>query len=323
MEILRLAPYNQTINYSVPSASTSYYLVISANDRYEEIVSASVTSSVNKTISYTLDDSFFKYDDYYAISVYEKVGNFRGDVVVEDNLEIVRPYVDATTLATTATEIEQYKEYESLARNIIDSYVGDGFYFTTEWIQTVGQGTDYMPIWMRGYKVLKVYEDAKKVWDIDSQNGPALDSFDYSITKDKTGIVKDPVGGVDSWNRYERKPAKMAIAASDSISWFDTEDSANIQTFRGGVSFPEGTDYMFYIEAGYRVVPNDVRDAALMLIEDIKCGKLDYYKRYVENYKTDQFDVKYSKLIHEGTGNILVDKILSKYVNTVTRPGVL
>ena len=180
-----------------------------------------------------------------------------------------------------------------------------------------------MPIWMRGYKVLKVYENAEKVWDVDDENGPALDSFDYSITKDKTGIIKDPVAGVDNWNRYERKPAKMAIAASDSISWFDTEDSGNIQTFRGGVSFPEGNDYMFYIEAGYKVVPNDIKDATNMLIEDIKCGKLDYYKRYVDSYRTDQFNIKYNKSMMDGTGNLLVDKILDKYVNQITRPGVL
>ncbi|NDB61022.1 hypothetical protein EB001_21655, partial [bacterium] len=100
-------------------------------------------------------------------------------------------------------------------------------------------------------------------------------------------------------------------------------DSANIQTFKGGVSFPEGADYMFYIEAGYKVVPNDIKDATNMLIEDIKCGKLDYYKRYVDNYRTDQFSIKYNPMMLEGTGNLLVDKILDKYVNVVTRPGVL
>ena len=64
-----------------------------------------------------------------------------------------------------------------------------------------------MPIWIRGYKVLKVYENAEKVWDVDDEDGPALDEYDYSITKDKTAIIKDPVAGVDNWNRAERKPA--------------------------------------------------------------------------------------------------------------------
>jgi len=323
MEILRIPPYPLSIEYTVPTASTSYFLVISNNDRYEEIIDVAVTSNASAVVTRILPDSFSNYDEYYSVAIYEKNGTARGDIVVEDNLEIVRPYVDPNSLGTTATEIAEYTEYEKLARQIIDAYVPEGFYFTTEWLQTVGQGTDYMPLWMRGYRVLKVYENAEKVWDVDDADGPALDSFDYSITKDKTGIIKDPTAGVDNWNRYERKPAKMAIAASDSISWFDTEDSGNIQTFRGGVSFPEGTDYMFYIEAGYKVVPNDIKDATNMLIEDIKCGKLDYYKRYVDTYKTDQFNIRYNKAMIDGTGNLLVDKILDKYVNQITRPGVL
>ena len=60
-----------------------------------------------------------------------------------------------------------------------------------------------------------------------------------------------------------------------------------------------------------------------MLIDDIKCGRLDYYKRYVKNYSTDQFKIEYDKRLMEGTGNILVDKILEKYKENIIRPGVL
>jgi hypothetical protein len=60
-----------------------------------------------------------------------------------------------------------------------------------------------------------------------------------------------------------------------------------------------------------------------MLIYDIKCGKLDYYKRYVKNYSTDQFKIQYDERLIDGTGNILVDKILDKYKETIIRPGVL
>jgi hypothetical protein len=77
------------------------------------------------------------------------------------------------------------------------------------------------------------------------------------------------------------------------------------------------------LETGYKVVPNDITDATKMLIEDIKCGKLDYYKRYIKNYSTDQFKIEYDKRMIDGTGNILVDKILDKYIETIIRPGVL
>ena len=102
-----------------------------------------------------------------------------------------------------------------------------------------------------------------------------------------------------------------------------TEDSGNVQTVSGGVAFSEGTDYIFLLETGYKVVPNDIQDATKMLINDIKCGRLDYYKRYVKAYSTEQFKIEYDKRLLDGTGNILVDKILNKYVNNIVKPGIL
>jgi hypothetical protein len=60
-----------------------------------------------------------------------------------------------------------------------------------------------------------------------------------------------------------------------------------------------------------------------MLIEDIKCGKIDYYKRYVTSYSTDQFRIQFDKTVLDGTGNMLVDKILDKYKKSITRIGIL
>ena len=60
-----------------------------------------------------------------------------------------------------------------------------------------------------------------------------------------------------------------------------------------------------------------------MLIDDLKCGKLDYYKRSIVNYSTDQYRIQIEKSALNGTGNILVDKILDKYINTTINPGVL
>jgi hypothetical protein len=60
-----------------------------------------------------------------------------------------------------------------------------------------------------------------------------------------------------------------------------------------------------------------------MLIEDLKCGKLDYHKRYVSKYSTDQFRIEFEKESFGGTGNLVVDKILEKYITNFGTPGVL
>ena len=60
-----------------------------------------------------------------------------------------------------------------------------------------------------------------------------------------------------------------------------------------------------------------------MLINDIACGKLEYFKRYITDYSTDQFKIKVDSAALSGTGNILVDKILDKYITDVKKPGIL
>lgn len=328
MYILRKPPYPLSVSYTVPDASTDYVIVIKDSDRDEEILREEVESSANATVDYDLPESFSKYDESYAFEIYEAIyvtGSLEpelGDLVVEDNLEIARPYVNPATLGTTASEIAQYTEYERLARTIIDSIAG-GFYYSTTWLEVVGQGTDYMPVWDRTYKILKVYENQKLVWDVDNVDGPALGNWTYLITKDLSAIIKDPVQHVDGFNRSSQKPPTLPIAVSDSIAFFDTEDSGNTFTFVPGVTFPQGWDYIFLLESGYKVVPYDIQDATRMLIDDIKCGKLDYYKRYVLNYSTDQYKIEIDKGALQGTGNILVDKILEKYVLQIYKPEVL
>jgi len=322
MNILRLPPYPLSISYKVSFPSADHMLIIKDSDRDIVRIEEVVTSSAASVITFQLPEYFSKYDESYHLEIYEYPESEIGDLVVEDNLNIERPYIDPSTLGTTASEIKEYEGYESLARAIIDSVTG-GFYYETSYIETVGQGTDYMPLWEKAYKVLKVYENAELVYDVDDTDGPALGDWNYLITKDKSAITKDPVAAVDAMNRAERKPARMALAASDSIFMFDTEDSGNTMTVQPGVVFGQGVDYIFLLETGYRVVPIDIQDAASMLINDIKCGKLDYYKRYVTNYSTDQYRLQFDKGLFEGTGNLLVDKILDKYVTNIGKPGVL
>lgn len=322
MNILRLPPYPLSISYSVPEASTDYLIVIKDSDRDIVRVEQAVESTSGSVVNFNLPDYFSKYDESYHLEIYEYINEESGDIVVEDNLNIERPYIDPKTLGTTASEIREYEEYESLARSIIDSVTG-GFYYETSYVETVGQGTDYAPLWDKAYKILKVYENAELVYDVDNIDGPALGDWNYLITKDKTAITKDPVAAVDSMNRSERKPAQLSLAASDSIFMFDTEDSGNTLTVQPGVVFPQGVDYIFLLETGYRVIPIDIQDATKMLINDIKCGKLDYYKRYVSSYSTDQYRLQFDKGLFEGTGNLLVDKILDRYITNIGKPGVL
>ena len=328
MIITRKPPYPLTATYTVDGPDT-YVVVI--EDLKDNVLSEQVIEVASgNSLTFTLPNDLSKYDETYALSIYildsydpetsEPVYSDY-DVVVEDNLTVERTYIDPATLGTTASEIAQYAQYEQLARAIIDAHTG-GFYLQAKYVEEVGQGTDYFPLWNRTYKILKAYENSELVYD-SSQTPAALGDWNYLITKDKTAITKDPVTELGGFNRSEQKPPVFPLAASDSISLYETDDSGNVFTIQPGTLFPSGVDYIFKLEQGYKVVPVDIQDATLMLIEDIKCGKLDYYKRYVTSYSTDQFRLQFDKSMLNGTGNILVDKIIDKYITDYKRPGVL
>jgi len=320
MEALRVPPYPILVTYTVAEPNTDHIVEIKDKDRNDILAEYEVESSADSKISIEIAGDLTKYDDSYYLVVYQETVD-QDSIVVEDNLEIRRPYVNPAMLGTTASEVAEYAKYERIARAIIDSVTG-GFYYKVEWLDQTGQGTDYLPIWERVYKILKAYENSLLVYDA-SLASPVLGEWVYELTKDKTAIMKNTETPGMIGNRSEQKILTINTASSDSFNVYDTDYSENAYTFSTGAAFPEGWDYLFLLESGYKVIPHDIYEAALMLIDDIKCGKIDYYKRYVTSYNTEQFRIQFDKTVLDGTGNMLVDKILDKYKKSITRIGIL
>lgn len=292
MQILRVPSSN--ISYKVDGLAPGADYAFSGVDLADHSVfSGIVVANSSGVASVALPSNL---DGDYEI-------DFEGEL---DIASVVRPYVDPTTKGTTASEINSYAKNEELARAIIDSVVTEGFYYKKHVLEVTGNGSDYIPLWVNATKVLQVYENNVLVYD--SAN-PSAYSDSYEITKDKTAIVKHYVGQL---NRDESASLILPAAASDIIG---------TQFVYG--SFPKTYDYTIVLEVGYKKLPSDIVRAAELLIDDIACGKLDYYKRYVSDYSTDQFKIKFDTRSFEGTGNIVVDKILSKYVKSIRSIGVL
>ncbi len=72
----------------------------------------------------------------------------------------------------------------------------------------------------------------------------------------------------DSYIRQIGTPKGVPLGESDSIYLYDTEDSPVTMAVKPGVTFPITFNYLFSLETGYKVVPYDIYDATLMLIDD-------------------------------------------------------
>lgn len=292
MEILRVSPYNLSSIIDVTSPLTEYtYTIEDMADH--SITSSTITSDANSKVDIPLPSS---YDGQYIVSVDNRQ-------VLAD---IVRPYVDPNTKAETASEISEYARNEEMARAIIDSVIPEGFYYQKRVIETTGLGNDYIPFWLDVKKILKVYENNVLVFDAEN---PENYEKSFEISQDNTAMIQSASTLV---NRSESSPLILPAAGSD---WLDVK-----YEFRG---FPKTFDYRIVVEAGYLEIPSDIVRAAELLTDDIACGKMDYSSRYVSEYNTDQFKLKFDKRVFEGTGNIVVDKILSKYAKSIRTLGVL
>lgn len=303
MEILRVPPYLDTTNilFTIPSG-----VVIDDVLDYTVIDMADLSSTTGNISgpagSQAPIEVSNRFDTTYQLKVFKD-----GVKIFEDFYTLVRPYVNPNDYGTTASEISQYQQLDADVRAIIDTHITDGFYNKKKTIQAVGQGGDYFSLWEPVNEVLKVYENNVLVYDVDT---PEDNILTYSVTPDGSAIQRSET---ELLNRSEQGVQRYPASYGD-LGYVGSSRS---------VDFPRGYDYTFVVDSGYKMLPSDVVRAASILMEDIKCGKLDYYSKYVTSYNTDQYRVQFDKRMLEGTGNAFVDKILDKYSKTITRPGLL
>ena len=380
MEVLRVPPYPITTKWDVPSANTAYSVYVQDLVDYSS-ETITLTSDANKQISYVLPRSKVQFDRDFLFQVTDSTG----EIVVDENLTIYRPYVNPNNLATTAQEIAEYKSWEIIARSIIDNYLDNNdFYNHKLVIVKEGQGGDYFPIWHNVNKVLKVYENNVLVFNGEdvaktianqtptTSSGTATlttatahgfevgdavrisgvvptgysglftvtavpTTTTFSFANTTTGNITTAGSVIRVWE-YEYKALldNSAIARVEANGEYNRNQSTPLRipaasgdlgvyagARHGYVAFPEGYDYTFVLDAGYKTIPTDVEKAAGILVEELKCGSNDYYKRFVTQYSTDQFDIRFAPQFLEGTGNMLVDKILNNYKGNTFKPAIL
>jgi hypothetical protein len=262
-------------------------------------------STISADLSGGDDFTFYlnkKYDNSYSVTL-----SLNQNSIFSEEYTLVRPYVNPNVMGSTASEISEYRKWENIARTIIDNYAdGIDFYNKKSIFQTKGSDADYMPIWKNANSVLKVYENNVLVYDIDDPDS-YVDQF--MITLDKTAIYRIESGEV---SRISYPTIKLPASSGDIATGI----------FNYG-TFPQRYNYTFVLDEGFSKIPADIVSATEMLVDDLKCGRLDYYQRYITSYNTDQFKIQFDKSMLQGTGNIVVDKILDKYSKPIKKIGVL
>ena len=204
MEVLRLPPYPLMTTWDVPDANTAYDLYI--EDLIDHSVETqAVTSNASSQITYEITQAKAIFDRKFLFRILDTDGG----IVLDSNLDVLRPYIDYRTLGTTASEIEEYKMLELVARSLIDAVVTDGFYNNKHIVEVNGSGADYMPIWEDLNRVLKVYRDNVLIYDVDT---PEDNEYEYRVTLDNSSIIRVEN---DKYNRFQAAPLSLPLAGGD------------------------------------------------------------------------------------------------------------
>lgn len=319
MIILRQPPFPLEVSYSGLDPDTNYLMEIYDN-KSRLIESIDVISDGTGVVAQELSVLFTRFDDIYSLYIYSLLLGEPDLPVVIDTLTIKRPYVDPASLAQTEQELVEYTQNERIARAIIDAYIGNGFYYTSSTYEISGLGLDYLPVPDRINRVNYVYRNNQKVYDRFAPEDVVQET--YVVTPDHTAITIQKPG---EYNRSQYKPVTLPLAASDSYNLYNDNDDpvAALTRINNLEMFPIDYDYVVTGEFGWPVVPQDIQDATKMLIEDLKCNRINYVSKYITEYRTDQFTIKYDDMALKGTGNLIVDRILDNYKMNFYRLGVI
>lgn len=289
MEILRLPETTSIeVSFNVAQASATYIISYQDLNTYDTF-SASAVSDSSKIVTFELDSRYLTYTGTLDVDVMTSASS----IVMSDGIDIVKPYCDISSLAnklgiTTAQTIQS----EKVARKIIESEAGK-FGFVRKQKEVYGMGMDYLPIDEPIQKLYYLYENGELIYDYEDEN-----LQDYKISVDRTSIVTaaSPVN-------------KMEYQRVWRDRFLDTD-------------FTSGFDYIVDADFGYRVVPEDIQEACELLIQDIASNNLRYVNRYITEFDNNEFKIKFSDGFQSGTGNLIADKILSRYKNRII-PGVI
>ncbi len=288
MEILRL-PESTSVqaSFNVP-LSNSLYTALYTDSITGTTYSASATSSASNIVTFTLNNYYMTYAGQLEFSIYQS-----GFIVYSDIVTVLKPYCDITALKNElGITMEKAIEYESTARSIIESQAGE-FKFVRKNKEISGMGLDFLPVNERIETLYRMYENGEMIHD----SSTATLNL-YQISVDRSSIV--PIDEIQNKVEYQKV-------------WKDRYLD---------VSFANGYDYLINADFGYKFIPQDIQKVCKLLIVDLSNNNMQYINKYIEMFDNVEFRVQFSKEFAKGTGNMIVDNILSKYKNRII-PGVI
>lgn len=218
-------------------------------------------------------------------------------------MSVTTPYLELFELEQIleSEDEDECWKVEAAVRHIINSHCGQQFGLTEEAQTIVGNTESIIGTNRPILKVSRITEDGVDVYDVDVPRGnnSFLGKGDYKIVGDGW-YIKRPDWKVDSikadrGNYYSSDPIKTPRFFSDN-------------------SFINDAEYIIRGEFGYDSVPDPIREAAKLLVNDYACGDNAYRDRYLKSISAADWTLGFAAGAWKATGNARADKLLAPFV---------
>lgn len=299
MEIYR----NETaqIKLTVPVTAISGSFVVTATDGdtllYTFPSTTAVSGGYQVTLPFSLVDRDRQFRINWAFNYLES--SVTKAYTAKTYVEIVTPYVtvdeirDALGTMPVMTDAE-LKRVERRIRGVIENYTG----------QTFGLYTGKRRVQSTGDEDLILPQRMITLTDVDGTSFSDVANFQTRGDGWYLGRATNQYGSVQIWDNI--------IDDDGSGPGWRSKDPICAPSRKRGL-WKDNVVYIIDGEWGYEDVPSTVKEAALILIEDLICPDSEYRDRYIDGVKTADYQYTYAPGAFRGTGSVIADQLLEEY----------
>ena len=180
---------------------------------------------------------------------------------------------------------------EKLARTIIIGYTNQDFGLRYSTQEEFGRGGDAI-------ELLEVMQTIDKVWEndilvFDNTVDPSYNTMGFKLELTQT------------------KNAVRIINPGWDVRYDNQVDPATLYYGR----FRNNSRYKFEGKIGYKFVPEDIKLASMLLVNDILTNDYNWRNKYLKKVDLSEISFEMAGGAFNGTGNVMVDNILDLYRN--------
>lgn len=293
---------SKVLTLTLPSDPTSNVVSTSLHHEFGSLVSGPTNATKTSTGVYTITYG----QQASGIFILNAAGRHRVDFTYtisgtsytqSQYINVYTPYISSDSFFEDHPELEtdfsdKFDKIEKKVRNIINTFCGQSFdYYPDKQIEIQGTGkkTLHLPIPIVVLTTVTVNVG-------DSDEAVVHDSTNNSLSNiEKT---KEPHNFGSTYYIQYKKSVLDSVQTLISTAKFDADD-----------------DYKIEGDFGWQFVPNNIEQAADLLLEDMMNDDSEYRRHGISRVDADtiEYETKSNVSFYESTGNIDADVLLMDY----------